>query len=602
VGTGPTTGVVVSEDGYIISSAFNFASKPASILVELPGRKRLAAKLIATDRSKMLTLLKIDAKNLIPIKPASQKSFQVGQWTIAVGRTFEENVPSMSVGILSAVDRIWGKAIQTDCKVSPVNYGGPLLDINGNAMGILVPLSARKQGATAGVEWYDSGIGFAVPMEDIYASLKRLKTGKDLHRGLMGLVRFQSRDALGGKPVLGVIRVESPAEIAGFKKGDLILKLGGKKVFRQADVRHVLGRKYAGDEIEMTVSRKGKQITKKMVLVDVIRPFEAGFLGILPMREGNTNSTSVGVRFVYPNSPAEKAGLKVKDRITTFNGTKIVDTTQLSQMVNKLSPEQKVTLVYRRGKSEKTIELKLGHISNEIPVDLRPVILPLSEDEEKKDAKAPVTNTPKTGRFTAKLPNGEHSYWVFVPDFYNPNYKYTMMVWIHPTNDTMEAAMIKKWKTLCRKKGIIIIAPRATKLSRWPSTDAGFVKEAVEEMKEKYSIDSKRIFLHGYASGGAFAYHLAFKYRDLFRGVCVVDSPITERLLENDSDLPLQFYILTNGKLAQPNRNQIIRMLMGLKRMKYPVIDESFNDRETAYPSDDAVGRMAVWADSLDKI
>ncbi len=106
---------------------------------------------------------------------------RVGQWAIAVGRTFESAQPNMAVGILSAVDRIWGKAIQTDAAVSPNNYGGPLVDIRGRVMGILVPLSPDADGGVAGMEWYDSGIGFAIPMEHIPQVLPRLEKGEDLH-------------------------------------------------------------------------------------------------------------------------------------------------------------------------------------------------------------------------------------------------------------------------------------------------------------------------------------------------------------------------------------------------------------------------------------
>ena len=88
---------------------------------------------------------------------------RVGQWAIAVGRTFESDRPNMAVGILSALDRVWGKAIQTDAAVSPNNYGGPLVDIRGRVLGVLVPLSPEAADEMAGVEWYDSGIGFAIP-------------------------------------------------------------------------------------------------------------------------------------------------------------------------------------------------------------------------------------------------------------------------------------------------------------------------------------------------------------------------------------------------------------------------------------------------------
>src|SRR3954452_16160960 len=178
-GVGPTTGLVVAADGFVITSAFNFANKPTDIFVTVPGRpQRLVAKVVATDTTRMLTLLKIDAKNLPVPEAFPKKDVDVGQWSIALDRTQEPDTdrpPSMSIGIVSAVNRIWGKAIQTDAKTSPVNYGGPLVAIDGRVYGIVVPMSNRAEGETAGVDVYDGGIGFAVPLEDIQRMLPRLK-------------------------------------------------------------------------------------------------------------------------------------------------------------------------------------------------------------------------------------------------------------------------------------------------------------------------------------------------------------------------------------------------------------------------------------------
>jgi serine protease Do len=113
-------------------------------------------------------------------------SMQVGQWTIAVGRTFSPEEPNVSVGVMSALDRVWGKAIQTDAKISPNNYGGALVDIHGRVLGVLVPLSPQAQQEVAGAEWYDSGIGFAVPLVDVLDRLEPLKAGEDQHPGLLG--------------------------------------------------------------------------------------------------------------------------------------------------------------------------------------------------------------------------------------------------------------------------------------------------------------------------------------------------------------------------------------------------------------------------------
>ena len=80
-----------------------------------------------------------------------EKEVRIGQWSIAVGRTFELPQPNVSIGIVSAVRRMWGKAIQTDAKISPNNYGGPLVDLRGRVLGVLVPLSPQGTTAVAGV-------------------------------------------------------------------------------------------------------------------------------------------------------------------------------------------------------------------------------------------------------------------------------------------------------------------------------------------------------------------------------------------------------------------------------------------------------------------
>lgn len=144
---GPTTGVIVGSDGYIISSAYNFINSPTNILVSVPGHAEpFVAKKVATDRSKMLTLLKIETAGLPVPTPVSLKDIREGQWSIALGRSLDlkrDAPPTVSLGVISALGRIWGKALQTDAKISPINYGGPIIDIQGHVQGILVPASPR---------------------------------------------------------------------------------------------------------------------------------------------------------------------------------------------------------------------------------------------------------------------------------------------------------------------------------------------------------------------------------------------------------------------------------------------------------------------------
>ena len=183
-GDGPTTGLIVDGQGHIVSSSFNFLRKPDSIIVQMADGSRKAARLLGTDNSRKLVLLKIELDDKAPIdknhvpEMANKKNIRVGQWAIAVGRTFPGNRPNISVGIVSAVNRIQGKAIQTDAATSPNNYGGPLIDIHGRVMGLLTPLSPQSNSQTTGFEWYDSGIGFAIPAADVLRSVELMKKGQ----------------------------------------------------------------------------------------------------------------------------------------------------------------------------------------------------------------------------------------------------------------------------------------------------------------------------------------------------------------------------------------------------------------------------------------
>src|SRR5262245_46162051 len=325
-GTGPTTGLVVSDKGYVISSAFNFANNPTTIRVQVPGvKERKVARVVATDQTRMLTLLKVmdlpEGTKLAVPKAVPREDMVVGYTALAVGRTLAleaESAPSVSQGIISAVDRIWGKALQTDAKVSPTNYGGPLIDLYGRVYGVLVPASPQAEGETAGFEWYDSGIGFAVPLTDVYSILPRLLKGTEknpvtLRKGFLG-IRMSVADQVGAAPVIGTVEAGSPAEKGGLKAGDLIQEIDGKVVRNYAQVLHRLGGKYEGDKLSVKVLRDKKEVTlEEVVLGSSVAAYGQPFFGILPMRDDP--APGVAVRYVYPKGPAAAAGIKVGDRI-----------------------------------------------------------------------------------------------------------------------------------------------------------------------------------------------------------------------------------------------------------------------------------------------
>jgi serine protease Do len=260
-GDGPTTGVIISTDGHIITSTFNFLRKPPIITVILPDGSRKVAKLAGRDETCKLCVLKVDGVSNLPVPEwASPKALRVGQWAISVGVGYGGDRPAVSVGIISALGRISGKAVQTDANISPANYGGPLLDLEGRVIGICSPLSPTSQDALAGVEWYDSGIGFAVPLAGRESHLARMKAGETLVAG--GQLGVQLRPAeKEGPPVVETVADNSPAAKAGIKSGDLVLSFAGEQVVDTQHLGSLVRRFYKGDTVKTELRRGDQSIT-----------------------------------------------------------------------------------------------------------------------------------------------------------------------------------------------------------------------------------------------------------------------------------------------------------------------------------------------------
>ena len=591
-GTAATTGVVVSPDGYVISSAFNFVSRPASVLVTLSDGRRFPAKIVANDRAKMVTLLKIEATGLAVPKMAPRDGFRVGQWAIAMGRTYESPLPNLSVGIISALNRIWGRALQTDAKISPANYGGPLVDIQGRVIGVLVPLSQRQAGRTAGVEWYDSGIGFAIPMADILATLPRLKSGKDLLPGLMGIT-LKAGDVYASAAVIDRVRFNSPAEKSGLQPGDVIASVDGQVIKRLVQVRHALGNKYAGETITVMVKRGEKSVEQKIELTGKLEPYTPTFLGLLPVRKKQGEvSKGVTVRGILPESPASKAMILPGDRVVQLDDKAVADAAGLFDVISRRRVGDEVKVHVDRGGAKRTLTAKLAVVPSQVPAVLESDVI-VAPDPKPADL-------PKTGRFNQDLEGHDHSFWAYVPETYNPAHGYGLVVWIHPGSDTMEADIHDLWKPICDERGLILVGPRAKNIAGWSLNEAGFIEALVQEMQQKYRIDSRRVVLHSYSDGCRFSFHLAFKYRSLFRGVAASSEPLKVAPPENRPDLRLQFFLSCGDK---DNLHRLVqRTRTRLAAMKFPVVLTTVPGEGHSYPPIPVLDAIARWIDMLDRI
>lgn len=640
-GVGPTTGLVVDADGYVLTSSFNFANKPTDIFVTVPGFPRAYAKVVATDETRMLTLLKvIDQKGYKVPEAFPKADLQVGQWAIAMGRSLNPNIdqpPSISIGILSAIGRVWGKAVQTDAKVSPVNYGGPLVAIDGRVIGLLIPASPQGDGETAGFEWYDSGIGFAVPFEDILRVVPKMKAGTPdkpavLRGGLLG-VNFQSADQYNAAPVIGVVNPSSPAEKAGLKTGDRILEVDGKPVFNNAQVLHVLRPKYEGDTVSLKIKRGEQELEiKDIKLSGTTQSFEPGFLGILPMRDDP--EVGLEIRYVFAGSPADKAGLKIGDRILKvglknapkgpmpgglrpFSGRQ-----QFAQIMQGFSNGTALTLEVKRAADEKVeiIDVTLSLQPDEVPAELpnapaskgralepqKPVgaELPKGKEEPKKEAKKDEEKPKiKTGLIRKKNEALNRDYWVHIPDNYDPNVSHGLIVWLHAAGrDGRDADdMSKLWDRFCEKYNFIIMGPKAGSNTGWVPGEAQDIRRDMDLVFNEYTIDRQRVIIHGTGLGGQMAYYLGFNARDVFRGCVPVAASLATNPKDPQPNQTISFFIVGGAK--DPTIKDIERGANLLKEKKYPVWLRIMKESGKEYVNDDdAIFReMVRWMDALDR-
>jgi S1-C subfamily serine protease/predicted esterase len=637
-GVGPTSGLIVDKDGYVITSSFNFANKPSDIFVTVPGRDRKVAKVVANDTSRMLTLLKVDFTDLPVPEGFPKADVRIGQWALAMGRALDPEVtkvPGFSRGIVSATNRIWGKAIQTDAKVSPVNYGGPLVAVDGRVIGVLVPASPDGEGDTAGVEWYDSGIGFAIPFEDVLAVVPRLKGGKDVGRGVLGFNPKDPMEQYNVPVTLGSLASDSAAIKIGLKVGDVIKSIDGKPIPHYSSLRHTLGPKYEGDAIDLVIERDGKEMTfDKVVLGSANTAFAQPFFGILPMRDDP--ELGVEIRYVYTGSPAEIAGLKAGDRImkvgpaggpggaaaplTPVAGGR----TQFGQLVRAFPVGLDVQVVVKRKESgkEETVKLKIGALTEELPEKLpMPSTVGKALEKPKAAPAAGANPKPAPGPAAPAAPaappaadevekglivdqvnkTSGREYWMYVPDNYDQNKSYGVIVWLHAVGKGGRDAkdMKKIWEDYCDSANFIVIGPKSKK-NEWAASETEEVVQAINAALKPYTIDRTRIVAHGMGLGGQMGLYMAFNARDLIRAAAVSGAALPGPAKDNLPNQPLSFFLIAGDK--DPLLKEIKDTVDKVKAKKFPAIYRELKDFGKEYIDQKTLDELTVWLDSLDRI
>jgi serine protease Do len=613
IAQGPTTGLVVSADGYIVSSAFNFAQQPTSILVQLPSGEQAPARLVARDKNRMLVLLKVDTDQPLPVPPATPTDeIRVGQWAVAVGRTFRADRVAVSVGIVSALNRMYGRVIQTDASVSVANYGGPLVDLQGRVLGILVPMSPQSAGGEgselAGAEFYDSGIGFAVPWEHVLGILERWQQGDDLLPGKLG-VGLNRDGALFKPPEITTVWQGSPAAEAGWQPKDVIVAVDGQPVETQSQLRFLLMPRYAGDRLRVTIRRGEETIDSQMTLTGELAPFRHAFLGVLPMRDApdedapgedapeedapDEDAPGVTLRSVWPQGPAARAGLQRGDRILKIGDSHLGNLDEAFEALSGLAADSSVEVVVERDKKERTLSAKLSTLPEEI---LSRDYLPQASSGPQEDDDQPAELKP------LKLLE-----FVQIAQYYSPPQDESrplgLLLWLAQGSAEEDQELADAWRADCRRDGLLLVIAHPQGEAGWSADEMEFLKTLLRTVRSRFEIDSQRSVVCGRGKAGQLAFALAFRRSNGLSGVIGIDAPLprTFRLPANlpGHRLALLSIESKNSSFAPLIRKDIDR----LREAGYPT---SWLQR----PNTDGAGReleqqtrgsMARWIDGLDR-
>lgn len=370
VPSGVGSGFVIDSDGYLLTN-HHVVDGAESIIVTFPDKREFKGKVIGSDQRTDVALVKIEGKSLPFLKIGNVNNTKVGQWVVAIGSPFGlEN--SVTAGIVSAKGRDTGEYlpfIQTDVAVNPGNSGGPLLNLDGEVIGINSQIYSRTGGFM--------GISFAIPIDEAMRVAKQLRENGKVSRGRIGVgigeVDKDVAKALGLDSAVGAlvgsVGKDSPADKAGVIAGDIILRFDGKKVEKASDLPRIVGETKPGSKVNMVLWRKGAEKTVSITVAEFEteaakpaaapaekpKPVEADKLGLTvtdpTAQEKSALNLTGGVVVRNAVGMAASAGITAGDVILRVGRTDITSAKQFADLVKAIPKGQAAPMLVRRGEN-----------------------------------------------------------------------------------------------------------------------------------------------------------------------------------------------------------------------------------------------------------
>ena len=372
---GVGSGFFISEDGYILTNN-HVVSDAADIYVTLTDGREFKAKVVGTDERTDVALIKVDAKGMTPLSIGDPKQLKKGQWVLAIGSPFGLD-STATAGIVSAIGRDTGEYlpfIQTDVAVNPGNSGGPLINLQGEAVGINSQIVSRSGGFM--------GISLAIPIDEAMRVVEQLKTTGRVTRGRIGVqigeVGKDVAEAIGlpraEGALVSAVESGSPADEAGVLPGDVITRFDGHDITRWSDLPRIVGETRPGTKAAMEVWRKGKTIrlSTEVGELETSQPQAAAPADKAPAAQNALGLTveavpadvqrklrlKGGVMVRSASGPAASAGIAQGDIILAVNDDDVTNPRQFADLVGKLDKSRAAGLLVQRGETAQWVAVK----------------------------------------------------------------------------------------------------------------------------------------------------------------------------------------------------------------------------------------------------
>lgn len=341
------SGFVVSEDGYVMTNNHVVDGADEIYVIFSDGRE-YKTKIVGRTPEIDIAILKIEStEKFKPIEFANSDETKIGQWAIAFGNPLGLN-NTMTVGVVSATGRSSlgiekvENFIQTDAAINQGNSGGPLIDINGRLIGINTAIMSQSGGSV--------GIGFAIPAnlaKNVKDSI--ISTGK-YERPFIGIqlqdLTSELAKQFGLKSTSGVlistVEPNSPAQKAGLKNGDVIIKLDNKSINSSGSLVGQIAAKKVGDNVTLVVMRDKKEVSVKVTLAKMDATALASTQSFSGLQIKNATPSGAMITSVDPNSVASQSGLQVGMIIKSLNRISTPDAVTFEKVYNQIKPGTQV--------------------------------------------------------------------------------------------------------------------------------------------------------------------------------------------------------------------------------------------------------------------